>query len=175
MVEINPVRTAEQAEAVRVLAYEFVDWLAERYPDWGPRIEAYLTAQKFHEQIKDVRQQYHPPTGECLLATLDGLPIGILMLKDIGGGSCEMNRMFVRPAGRGLAIGRALVLQLIAIARNMGFQTMTLSAGPRHHEALSLYRSVGFARDDAVHAVHPDSPSHYLKLRLDTPPAGEAA
>ncbi|MCB4456601.1 GNAT family N-acetyltransferase [Leisingera sp. McT4-56] len=148
MLDIDPVRSKAQADDVYELAYEFTDWLRGRYPEMAKEIDVYLRHQKFDEQIREVLIHFTPPKGECLLARQDGRPIGILMLKDLGGGVCEMNRMFVRPSARGLGAGRALVEELKRRARDMGFRTMTLSALPRHHEALSLYRSCGFKPDD---------------------------
>ena len=106
-----------------------------------------ILGKKFDEDIRDVRVRYGPPAGECLLARLNDTPVGILMLKDLGAGVCEMNRMYVSDEARGHGIGRALVGRLIDRAREMGFRQMTLSALPRHHEALALYRSVGFVED----------------------------
>ena len=103
--------------------------------------------QNFDHQIRQVLNHFNPPKGECLLATQEGAPIGILMLKDVGDGVCEMNRMFVRPSGRGLGVGRSLVERLKERAREMGFKSMILSALPRHHEAIALYQSSGFERD----------------------------
>ena len=33
MLEIEPVRTQTQADTVYELAYEFIEWLRERYPE----------------------------------------------------------------------------------------------------------------------------------------------
>lgn len=148
MLEIEPVRTQTQADTVYELAYEFIEWLRERYPEMADEIDVYLQHQKFDEQIREVLIHYNPPKGECLLAVNDGQPVGLLMLKDVGGNTCEMNRMFVRESARGLGAGRALVENLKKRARDMGFETMTLSALPRHYEALSLYRSCGFVLDE---------------------------
>jgi GNAT superfamily N-acetyltransferase len=146
--EIERVRNQAQADAVYTLAYEFIDWLLERYPEMVDDIDEYLRHQKFDEQIREVLSHFNPPKGECLLASHDGHPVGILMLKDLGFGICEMNRMFVRESARGLGAGRALVNELKLCALELGFVTMTLSALPLHHEALSLYRSCGFLSDD---------------------------
>lgn len=148
MLKIVKVRSQAHADAVYQLAYEFVDWLRQRYPEMQTDIDVYLRHQKFDDQIRTVLTHYTPPKGECLLARYKIEPIGILMLKDIGDGVCEMNRMFVRESARGLGAGRALVEELKKSAREMGFLSMTLSALPRHHEALSLYRSCGFELDD---------------------------
>ena len=147
---IDLVRTDEQAGAVRDLAYAFVDWLRARYPEMHEQIDTYLEHQKFDQQIREVLRHYTPPKGECLLATVDDTPVGILMLKDLGDTVCEMNRMFVHDSARGMGVGRALLNRLMARAVEMGFTRMNLSALPRHHEAIALYRSCGFVDDTRV-------------------------
>jgi len=147
-VQIDLVRKQDQADAVYILAYEFIDWLRDRYPEMASEIDVYLEHQNFDAQIREVLTHFNPPNGECLLATNAGEPVGILMLKRIDSTICEMNRMFVRESARGLGAGRALVEDLKQRAREMGFETMTLSALPRHHEALALYRSCGFRLDN---------------------------
>jgi len=168
MVQIELVRNKEQAEAVHVLAYEFIDWLRVRYPEMGAEIDNYLKHQKFDEQIREVLTHYNPPRGECLLANRDEIPVGILMLKDLGGGVCEMNRMFVRESARGCGAGRALLERLKERAREMGFSTMTLSALPRHHEAMALYRVSGFEFDDRPREAGNSNNSILMKLALNT-------
>ena len=165
MLQIDLVRTQDQAKAVYILAYEFVDWLRNRYPEMATNIDAYLEHQKFDTQIREVLTHFNPPKGECLLAMHGGEPVGILMLKDVGGGCCEMNRMFVRESARGLGAGRELVENLKQRARDMGFETMTLSALPRHHEALSLYRSCGFRLDGRPR--EPGNADNAILMRLD--------
>lgn len=148
MIEIRQVRTQGDADAVYRLAYEFIDWLRVRYPEMATEIKTYMVHQKFDQQIKDVLTHFSPPRGECLLAIHKGEPVGVLMLKDVGENTCEMNRMFVRQSARGLGAGRTLLQNLIRCAEEMGFQRMILTALPRHHEALPLYRSVGFQLDN---------------------------
>lgn len=146
-VEIQFVRTDAQALHVETLAWGFIDWLRDRYPDMQAEIDRYLTHQKFAEQIADIRSYYGPPKGDCLLAVLAGAPVGIVMMKDVGAGVCEMNRMFVLESARGAGAGRALVKTIQNRARELGFTRMTLGALPRHHEALALYRKMGFTDD----------------------------
>ena len=166
MVDIERVRSQAQAEAVYGLAYEFIDWLRERYPEMANDIDIYLKHQKFDEQIRDVLTHYNPPKGECLLAVHERQPVGILMLKDLGDGICEMNRMFVRETARGLGAGRALVEVLMQCACDMGFSTMILSALPRHHEALTLYHSCGFVLDDRKRDAGNSSNAILMKVDL---------
>ncbi|MEJ1996512.1 MAG: GNAT family N-acetyltransferase [Limibacillus sp.] len=165
MERVRPVRTKYEADAVYGLAYEFVEWLRQRYPEMDSEIDTYLHHQKFDEQIRDVLIHYNPPKGECLLAFDGSNPVGILMLKDLGGGICEMNRMYVRESARGLGLGGALVTEIIKRARQMGFQRITLSALPRHHEAMALYRSLGFKDDDRP--KEPGNSDNAILMKLD--------
>jgi len=147
MIEIQEIREDWQAAEAEKLAWEFVDWLRGRYPEMQTEIDDYLAGQKFAERMKDVRKDYGPPRGEGLLALLDGKPVGLLLMRDIGDHACEMNRMFVRPEARGKGVARQLADQLIETARVKGFEWMRLGALPRHDEALALYRSLGFRED----------------------------
>lgn len=165
MLTIERVRSDRQAAAVEELAWAFVAWLRDRYPDMADDIDHYLVEQDFAHRITDVRRYYGPPKGDCLLAEVDGNPVGILMLKDIGGGECEMNRMYVSDAARGQGVGRKLVAALLDLARELGFARMRLSALPRHHEALALYRSVGFVEDSSVTLA--GNTSNSVRMSLD--------
>jgi GNAT superfamily N-acetyltransferase len=75
--------------------------------------------------------------------------VGIGGLKPLSGDAAEIKRMYVRPAGRGLGIGKALLRQLIDDARALGFQTLRLETTAFMPEAQALYRSFGFAATDA--------------------------
>ncbi len=166
MVQIHLARSQQDANTVYELAYEFIAWLRERYPDMVDEVDAYLAEQKFEEQIKDVLSHYAPPRGECLLAFHNGQAAGLLMLKRLSDDTCEMNRMFVRDAARGCGVGRALVERLQERAREMGFSSMVLSALPRHHEALALYESIGFVRDDWTGTDDDGSGAIHMRAQL---------
>ena len=166
MLEIRNVRTDQEALHAGELARDFVGWLRDRYPERTDEITQYLVTQKFDEQVKDLRAYYTPPKGECLLALDQGQPVGLLMLKDIGDGICEMNRMFVRDTERGMGVGSALIAELGARAREMGFHRMLLGALPRHKEALALYHKTGFRPDERAKSTGVATDGIYLGLDL---------
>lgn len=162
---VELVRTEDQAAHVRQMAWEFVDWLRERYPELHASIDEYLSNQDFQGMLDRLLEAFTPPAGECLLARLDGAPVGILMLKPYDDAVCEMNRMFVRPAGRGQGVARALCQRLIGRARELGYDAMVLSALDRHDEAIALYRSIGF-RDDARTADTESGADREVQMRM---------
>jgi GNAT superfamily N-acetyltransferase len=82
--------------------------------------------------------------GRLYLAEVGGEHVGIGGLKLLGDGVGEVKRMFVRPSARGLGVGRLIVEQLIADARELGCDRVVLESASFMHAAHTLYRSVGF-------------------------------
>lgn len=114
------------------------------YPEQAPTIDAYLLDQDFEGQLARFRDHFNPPAGECLLARRAGEAAGIVMLKPYAEGVCELNRMYVTRAARGLGIGRALCEGVIARARALGYRAIRLDTLNPRVAALPLYRSLGF-------------------------------
>lgn len=80
------------------------------------------------------------PDTPCLLARLDGLPVGCVALEALGDGVGEVKRMFVDPRARGHRIGRLLLGRRGALAVRHGYRLLRLEAGTEQPEALRLYR-----------------------------------
>ncbi len=146
--QIIEVESPEDVEAVKTLIYEFIDWLAERYPDKSETIESYFSSQGFDQEMADLLSVFGPPRGACFLAKSNGEPVGCLMMKPHGDDEVEMNRMYVRASARGQRVGETLTEYLFAAAREKGYKRMVLNALSRHHEALPLYYKMGFTIDD---------------------------
>ena len=110
-------------------------------------IDKYLEVQDVAGELSELLQRFVPPSGECLLASLNGIPIGTVMLKRVSDDICEMNRMWVRPEARGQGVGRCLIEALCDRARDMGFQFMKLEALDERILAVPLYHKLGFVTD----------------------------
>ena len=108
--------------------------------------------------------ELRPPNGLFVLATLHGDPVGCGALKFHGRRPAELKRMWVDPAARGLGLGRRLLHELERLAAEHGIGTLRLETNRNLTEAISLYRSSGYAEVAAFN----DEPyaHHWFEKRL---------
>ncbi len=67
-------------------------------------------------------------------------------IKRLDARSAEIKRMYTRPEARGRGLGRAILLELIARGRELGYARLVLETGDQQPEAIQLYESAGFTR-----------------------------
>lgn len=107
-----------------------------------------LCFQDFDAEVADLPGAYAPPEGQMLLlrTTSDDALVGCVAVRPVpeASGTCEMKRLYVRPAARGSGLGRHLALAAMDEARQLGYSRICLDTLPTMHEAQTLYRSLGF-------------------------------
>jgi putative acetyltransferase len=126
--------------------------------------------QDIEEELAALPGEYAPPHGHVLLAFVDGELAGcgaLRALTDVDyANSCEMKRLYVRPAFRRFGLGRLLAQALFDEARSVGYSTMLLDTLDDMGAARGLYASLGF-EEVAPYYYSPIAGSHYLKADLD--------
>ena len=103
-----------------------------------------LCVQGFEAELAGLPGRYAPPSGCLLLAMVGDEPAGCVAMRDLGGGTCEMKRLYVAPEHRGRGVGRLLVEAVIRRAERAGYERMVLDTLPEMAGALALYRASGF-------------------------------
>ncbi|HEU4836841.1 MAG TPA: GNAT family N-acetyltransferase [Pyrinomonadaceae bacterium] len=112
-----------------------------------------LCFQNFDHELNNLPGDYAPPDGRLLLAKIDDQIAGCIAMRKIAPGTCEMKRLFVRPAYRSTGLGRVLVNTIIDEARKLGYTHMRLDTLPgRMDKAIALYRSIGFVDIEPYYA-----------------------
>ena len=141
------IRPAEagDVETVRALLREYAAGL-----------DVDLSFQDFETEVADPLAFY-----EVVLLG-DG---GCVALRRIDDETCEMKRLYVRPAARGGGLARRLADAIVAEAQARGYRRMLLDTLPTMTAARSLYATLGF-REAEPYRYNPVPGTTFLELPL---------
>ena len=155
MWQIIQATTTAQIETARALFLEYGEWLGFS-----------LCFQGFDQELATLPGRYAPPSGRLLLATNGPETAGVIALRGLDGETCEMKRLYVRPAGRGYNLGRKLAEHLLQEARAIGYRRMVLDTLPdKMDAAIALYRRLGF-KEIAPYYNNPVEGAIFLECAL---------
>ena len=145
MLTIAQVKTKAEIAAMQELIREFTAWAftLETDSDEAPTFEG------LEDELATLPGEYAPPGGRLLLAKYDGQPAGCIALKRHDSTTCELKRFYVRPAFRGLGVGKALTQRLLDEACRSGYRRMVLDSHYTMDKAHDIYEMFGFKRVSA--------------------------
>jgi GNAT superfamily N-acetyltransferase len=154
MIQVEMIVRSEDVQEVRTLFEEYQE-----------SIGLDLEFQDFSSELASLPGAYVPPRGRLLLARSGGAAAGCVALRPLSADTCEMKRLYVRPAFRKAGAGRLLAERLIAEARSIGYARMCLDTLPSMVRAQQLYESLGF-RDIDAYRYNPLAGTRYMALDL---------
>lgn len=161
-VQIVPARAPAQVAAARDAIREYAAGLGVD-----------LCFQGLDAELAGLPGPYAEPEGALLLALVDGQVAGCGALRALTDSdyadACEMKRVYVRPAFRGLGLGRLLAEHLIDHAVAAGYAVMLLDTLDEMEAARELYATLGF-EEIPPYYFNPIAGAHYLKLDLRSGP-----
>lgn len=130
------IQNAESPEIIPVVRELFLEYSAS--------VGVNFCFQGFAEEVANLPGQYARPAGRLFVALEEGCAAGCGALRRLDEQTCEMKRLYVRPAYRGKGTGRKLIDALMSSAREIGYERMRLDTLPSMTRAIALYRALGF-------------------------------
>ena len=94
-------------------------------------------------ELDDV-DDFVPPRGRFLVATIDDQPTGGGALRFFDDRTAELKRMWIRPDARGTGLGAALLAELERHASGFGCTRVRLDTNSLLTAAVALYRRSGY-------------------------------
>jgi GNAT superfamily N-acetyltransferase len=144
MTTIVQVLTNDEIADARRLMGAFATWRREQ---GRADIAADVTgsrANRSDDNVGELPGTYVPPHGRLLIAYEADQPAGCAVLRNLGHGTCEVERLFVAGRFRGQGVGRALVERLMLEARGAGYRRMHFGTRSHEDEAKCLCERAGF-------------------------------
>jgi ribosomal protein S18 acetylase RimI-like enzyme len=128
-----------------------------------------LRFQHVDEELATLPGEYAAPRGALLTAWVDGELAGCCGLRALDAAdypnAAEMKRLYVRPAFRGLGLGRQLAEATLDAARQAGYDCVLLDTLDDMEAARDLYEELGF-EEIPPYYHNPIAGAHYLKAEL---------
>ncbi|HEX3108468.1 MAG TPA: GNAT family N-acetyltransferase, partial [Thermoanaerobaculia bacterium] len=118
---------------IKIAPADDYDVVRELLREYATGIGVDLSFQDFEKEVESLATFY----DRILIARSDDQVAGCVALRHISDITCEMKRLYVRPAFRGLGTGRALALGIIEEARRRGYTRMRLDTLPMMSEAFA--------------------------------------
>ncbi|WP_239027157.1 GNAT family N-acetyltransferase [Ramlibacter algicola] len=150
--------THEDIQAARQIIQEYADGLGVD-----------LDFQDIDAELDGLPGEYAEPRGALVLARVEGQVAGCVALRPLDtsdyANAAEMKRLYVRPAYRGLGLGRQLAEAALDAARRAGYACVLLDTLDDMESARALYEDLGFEPIDPYYH-NPIAGAHYLKVAL---------
>jgi putative acetyltransferase len=139
------------------------------FKEYAASIGIDLGFQGFAEELASLPGDYIQPRGALFIALIDSEAAGCCALRPLDSvdyaNACEMKLLYVRPAFRGVGLGRLLAEAILEHASLAGYASILLDTLDDMESARALYEELGF-EEIPPYYFNPIAGSHYLKASL---------
>ncbi len=148
---------------------EQMNFVREIFLEYAGSLSVDLCFQGFDLELQELPGEYAPPRGALLLAFVNHQVAGCCALRPLDSAdtpnASEMKRLYVRPAFRGLGLGRQLAEAVMDAARRHGYSSIFLDTLDEMETARALYEDLGF-EEIPPYYHNPLPGAHYLRVML---------
>jgi ribosomal protein S18 acetylase RimI-like enzyme len=146
-------------------APEELDQARMLFREYADQVDAPCCFATFNSEVESLPGEYAPPAGRLFLARRGDEAAGCVAMRRLDPASGEMKRLYVREAFRRDRLGRTLAKLVITSAREQRYRRLLLDTLPKMHEAIALYRSLGFV-ERSPYSDEPTPGAIFFELRL---------
>lgn len=139
------------------------------FREYASALNVDLCFQNFENELAALPGDYANPRGALAVALIAGSYAGCCALRPLDStdyaNACEMKRLYVRPAFRGMGVGRLLAESIVDQGRLLGYDCILLDTLSDMESARALYEDLGFTEIPPYY-FNPIPGAHYLKANL---------
>lgn len=169
---VTPTTVRRETAEVQLLALDDASPMQDiraLFVEYAQSLSVDLCFQNFSEELDSLPGEYAQPRGGLLLALVNGAPAGCCAFRPLDAAdytnACEMKRLYVRPAFRGLGLGRQLAETILEMATQADYDCILLDTLDEMESARALYEDLGFVEIPPYY-YNPIAGAHYLKADL---------
>ncbi len=146
-----------------------IDQTRSLFVEYGQSLSVDLCFQNFTDELRTLPGEYSEPRGALLVVMVGDEMAGCCAMRPLDtvdyANACELKRLYVRPAFRGLGLGRLLAEGILDAARLADYDCVLLDTLDDMEAARALYEDLGFKEIPPFY-FNPIAGSHYLKADL---------
>ena len=129
-----------------------LDITRDLFREYEKELNEDICFQSFEEELNNPLKKYGLPNGDIMLADWNDEVAGCIALAKVKEPvTCEMKRLYVRPAFRKNKIGRLLIEELLNSAKERNYGKMRLDTFLKLQAAVHLYEQFGFRNISAYY------------------------
>jgi DNA-binding MarR family transcriptional regulator/GNAT superfamily N-acetyltransferase len=119
------------------------EFYSKKY-NWGLGFESLVGGV-----LADFGKTYRPGEDRLWMATLDGERVGCVMLVKVSDEVAKLRMLLVQPSAQGLGLGKRLLTECIAFAKQQGHKRLELLTQSDLTVARAMYAKAGFVRESS--------------------------
>ena len=135
-IEIRTIQASDNEDLKNIIKNTLIEYKSDM-----------LGTAFYDTSLENLFNTYQTKKSIYYVALLDNLIVGgcgISPLEGSDGTICELQKMYIKPEGRGKKIGKKLLEKSLKFARESGYKQCYLESFPHMKKALNLYRKNGF-------------------------------